>query len=67
VLVLAIDLLASIGSLPSYWDTLPVGIHGGIRQRPQSDIAFLTTHQVPGGCDRPDRGSRLLGAVPRLL
>jgi hypothetical protein len=49
MLMLAMGLLASVGSLHSYWDTLPVGIHGGIRQRPQSDIAFLTKFRVVVG------------------
>jgi hypothetical protein len=43
---LGAGLSASVGSSPSYWDTLPVGIHSGIRQRPQSDIAFLGKFRV---------------------
>jgi hypothetical protein len=46
MLMLTMGVLASVGSSSSYWDTLPVGIHGGIRQRPQSDIAFLAKFRV---------------------
>ena len=36
----------SIAGTPSYWETLPVGIHGGIRNRPAGDIAYLTKFRV---------------------
>ena len=34
------------GVSASYWDTVPVGIHGGVRHRPQSDIASLVKFSV---------------------
>lgn len=45
VAVLLLDLPHACLS-KSYWDTLPVGIHGGIRDRPAHDIASLVKFSV---------------------
>ena len=34
------------GNTSAYWETLPVGVHGGIRQRPQGDVQSLAKFRV---------------------
>ena len=43
--LLSCCLLTEVSS-SSFWDTLPVGIHGGIRHRPPSDIKALAKFDV---------------------
>ena len=44
--VVLILLPGACSSKSSYWDTLPVGIHGGIKNRPGGDIASLVKFSV---------------------